>query len=63
MRLDSVLVAIDRAIDDIIETEVKNVFSNMGPASDQVKQLETGFDRVNAFEVLVIEAAKRKFKP
>lgn len=63
MKLDTALNAIDRALDDILEAEIKNIFGNMGPASDQTKQLDTGFDRLIAFETLAHQRAKLKFKP
>lgn len=63
MRLDSVLAVIDKAMDEIIETEIKNIFGNMGPDSHQRDQLATGFERVNLFEAMAIEEAKKKFKP
>lgn len=63
MKLDTALNAIDRALDDILEAEIKNIFGNMGPASDQTMQLDIGFDRLITFETLVHDVAKRKFKP
>lgn len=63
MKLDTALNAIERALEDALETEIKNIFGNMGNPTAQTKELETGFDRVNAFETLALEVARRKFKP
>lgn len=63
MKLDTALNVIEHKLEEILENELTNIYASVEDPAKQIQQLETGFDRLNAFEAIAIATAKRKFKP
>lgn len=63
MKRSVAIAAIQEEMVDILKTSVRNIFGSIGTESTgkQAEQLDTGFERVKAFELLAIDRATKIF--